>query len=118
MTTRKMKFEWLSPKENDKISHELDYLDSVDPITGHWRDTQWMSFKPQVVDKYRNNNLVEIAVNHINFLNRDGGLECSVCYRPTKRKLMVQAREFCFVPEKERTHWLHFIIRDINKKFK
>jgi len=113
-----MKFEWLSPKENDKISHELDYLDSVDPITGHWRDTQWMSFKPQVVDKYKNNNLVEIAVNHINFLNRDGDLECSVCYRPTKRKLMVQAREFCFVPEKERIHWLHFILRDISRKSK
>ena len=47
-----MKFEWLSPKENEKISRELDYLDSVDPITGHWRDTQLMSFKPQVVDKY------------------------------------------------------------------
>jgi hypothetical protein len=38
-----MKFEWLSPKENDKISHELDYLDSVDPLTDHWRDIQWMS---------------------------------------------------------------------------
>jgi hypothetical protein len=77
-----------------------------------------MNFKPQVVEKYRNNNLVEIGVNHINFLNRDGDLECSVCYHSNKRKLMVQAREFCFVPEKECTHWLQFILLDVNEKFK
>jgi len=48
-----MKFEWLSPEDHDKINYELHYLDSVDPITGRWRDTESMDFNPMVLHKYR-----------------------------------------------------------------
>lgn len=113
-----MKFEWLSPEDHDKINYELHYLDKVDPITGRWRDNESMDFNPFVLHKYGNNKLVEIGPNYINFLLNEGQVECGVDFYVFKGKLVVRAKEFCYIPEKERKHWLSFIIDMKNQKLR
>lgn len=111
-----MKFEWLSSEDHDKINYELHYLDSVDPIVDRSRDTESMDFNPIVLHKYRSNKLVDIGPNYINFLLMNGKIECGVSFYIYKGKPVVRAKEFCYIPEKERKHWFSFIIDAKNQK--
>ena len=39
---------WVTNEEEEQITKEFRYLNSIDPSTKNWRDLQWMVFSPNV----------------------------------------------------------------------
>jgi hypothetical protein len=72
-----------------------------------------MVFRPQVLDKYRNNELCEIGSDHISFLRYDKKTSTSDASFIIKNNdvLMMYAKEFNKVPPIERNHWISYQIQ-------
>jgi len=100
-----MSDEWVTAEEEEQISKEFRYLNSIDMSTKDWRDRIWMEFSPKVLDKYKNNPRCEIGNNYIRFLapKKDGDL--AVNFELIDGRLFVQSRFFCFLPPRERKYW-------------
>jgi hypothetical protein len=96
---------WVTKEEDEQISQEFHYLNSVDPKTGNWRDLEWMYFDSKVLDKYRDNVSCKIGIDYIIFLGPSGNVDLTVKFLRREGKLMARAKDFCFVPPRERKHW-------------
>jgi hypothetical protein len=96
---------WVTREEEEQISKEFRYLNSIDPSTGNWRDLQWMYFSPDVLEKYRANSRCDVGKNHISFLAPRRDEDLTINFELINGKLMVQAKYFCFVPQSERKYW-------------
>src|SRR5919197_2090297 len=64
---------WWTKRKKEQALQELHYLKQFDSETNQWRDLTWMDFRPQVLDKYKNNELCEIGKGnvYISFLSHD-----------------------------------------------
>jgi hypothetical protein len=62
---------WFSPQDREQTVQELHFLKQIDQQTNQWRDLTSMNFKPQVLDKYKNNELCDIGSDHITFLRHN-----------------------------------------------
>jgi len=67
-----------------------------------------MNFKPQVLDKYKNNDLCDIGSEHISFLRHDKTPVSIASFIIRNNVLMMFAKEFYNVPPIERSHWLSY----------
>jgi hypothetical protein len=56
---------WWTKRQKEKAAKELHDLKQFDQETNQWRDLTWMDFRPEVLDRYRNNELCEIGNDHI-----------------------------------------------------
>jgi hypothetical protein len=90
--------QWVTDKEEEHISKEFRYLNSVDMSTKKWRDQIWMELRPNVLDKYKNNSRCEIGNNYIIFLVPRKDEDLTVNFELIKGRLLVQSKFFCFVP--------------------
>ena len=63
-----MSYHWVTNEEEEQISEEFRYLNSVDMSIKKWRDQIWIEFNPNVLDRYKNNSRCEIGNNYISFL--------------------------------------------------
>jgi hypothetical protein len=61
---------WWTEEEEERTAQQLYRLktNSYDSETNQYRDIRWMYFRPQVLEKYRNNELCDIGNEHISFL--------------------------------------------------
>ncbi|HJR83794.1 MAG TPA: hypothetical protein VJ772_00340 [Nitrososphaeraceae archaeon] len=100
-----MSDQWVTDKEEEQISKEFRYLNSVDMSTKKWRDQVWMEFSPNVLDKYKNDSRCEIGNNYIRFLAPRRDEDLTVNFELIDDRLLVQSKFFCFVPPRERKHW-------------
>jgi hypothetical protein len=96
---------WVTREEEEQISMEFRYLNSIDPSTGNWRDLQRMYFSHDVLDKYRANSRCEVSKNYISFLAPRRDEDLTINFEIINGKLMVQSKYFCFVPPRERKYW-------------
>jgi hypothetical protein len=103
---------WITNEEEEQITKEYRYLNSIEPITKSWRDLAWMYFKPIVLDKYKNNSSCEIGEKYITFLQPGGNDDLTVHFELINGKLMVQSKYYCFVPPKERKHWEKYQLQE------
>jgi hypothetical protein len=103
---------WFTKKDKEQASQELHYLNQFDQKTNQWRDLTWMDFMPEVLDKYRNNELCEIGSDHhISFLRHDKTPISNARFIIKDNVLMMYAKEFNNVPPIERSHWNHYQIK-------
>jgi hypothetical protein len=106
---------WWTKRQKEQALEELHYLNQFDQETNQWRDLTWMDFRPQVLDKYRNNELCRIGGNHISFLRYDKKTSTSdvsfIIKNNNDDVLMMYAMEFNKVPPIERNHWNHYQIK-------
>ena len=104
---------WWTKRQKEQALEELHYLNQFDQETNQWRDLTWMDFRPQVLDKYRNNELCEIGRDCISFLRYDKKTSTSDVSFIIKNNdvLMMYAREFNKVPPIERNHWISYQIQ-------
>src|SRR5919199_1952724 len=58
-------------QDKEQAFQQLYYLNQFDKKTNQWRDLTWMDFMPEVLDKYRNNELCEIGSDRISFLRHN-----------------------------------------------
>jgi hypothetical protein len=103
---------WFTKKEKEQASAELHHLNQFDQETNQWRDLASMNFKPQVLDKYKNNDLCDIGSDHISFLRHDK-TPVSIAWFCIRNNdvLMMLAKEFYNVPPIERSHWISYQIQ-------
>jgi hypothetical protein len=109
---------WVTKDEEEQISREYCYLNSVDPKTGHWRDLALMYFSPGVLEKYRTNSRCKIGKNYITFLAPRRDEDLTVNFEVINGKLMVQSKYFCFVPPRERKYWEKYRFPEEDNLFK
>ena len=104
---------WWTKRQKEQALEELHYLNQFDQETNQWRDLTWMDFRPQVLDKYRNNELCRIGSDHISFLRYDKKTSTSDVSFIIKNNdvLMIYAREFNKLPPIERNHWIRYQIQ-------
>jgi hypothetical protein len=106
---------WVTKEEEERISKEFRYLNSVDPKTGLWRDLALMYFSPDVLEKYRPNSRCDVGKNYISFLAPRRDEDLTVNFEVINGKLMVQSKYFCFVPPSERKCWEKYQLPDEGK---
>jgi hypothetical protein len=101
---------WWTKRQKEEAAKVLHYLKQFDQETKQWRDLTWMDFRPQVLDKYKNNELCEIGNGYISFLSHDKKKSTSYARFIIKNHevLMMYAKDFNNVPLIERNHWLHY----------
>jgi hypothetical protein len=63
-----------------------------------------MDFRPEVLDKYKNNELCEVDSTHISFLRHDKTPVSIAWFNIRKNVLMMYAKDFNNVPIIERDH--------------
>lgn len=100
-----MSYHWVTNEEEEQISEEFRYLNSVDMSIKKWRDQIWIEFNPNVLDRYKNNSRCEIGNNYISFLASRKDEDLTVNFELIDGRLLVQLKFFCFVPPRERKHW-------------
>jgi hypothetical protein len=64
-----------------------------------------MNFKPEVLDKYKNNDLCSIGSDYISFLRHDKTPASIALFNVRNNVLMMFAKEFNNIPPIERNHW-------------
>jgi hypothetical protein len=100
---------WFTEQERKQIFQELRYLKNYDRENQVWRDLRLLDFRREVLDKYRNHEFCKIGRDYISFLEKDKKTpESSVSFvvsGSNKNIIMVQAKNFIYVPPKERKHW-------------
>jgi hypothetical protein len=64
-----------------------------------------MNSKPEVLDKYKNNELCRIASDHISFLRHDATTASIAWFNIINNVLKIFAKEFNYIPPIERSHW-------------
>ena len=102
---------WFSARNGEQIQ-ELHFLKQIDRETNQWRDLASMNFKPQVLDKYKNNDLCDIGSDHISFLRHDKTPVSIASFIVRNNVLMMFAKEFYNVPPIERSHWVSYQIQN------
>ena len=102
---------WFSGSDREQTLQELHFLKQFDREINQWRDLTLMNFKPQVLDKYRNNDLCEIEHDHISFLRHDKTPVSTANFIIKNNVLMMHAKEFNNVPPIERSHWIGYQIQ-------
>jgi hypothetical protein len=106
---------WWTKRQKEQALQDLHDLKQVDQETGQWKDLTWLDFRPQVLDKYRNNELCEIGNDHISFLRHDKKTSASDANFIIKNNdndvLMMYAKDFNNVPPMERNYWNHYQIK-------
>jgi hypothetical protein len=104
---------WFSASDREQTRQELRFLKQIDQQTNQWRDLTSMNFKPQVLDKYKNNDLCDIGSDHISFLRHDKKTTVSIVWFSIRNNdvLMMFAKEFNNVPPIERSHWIGYQIQ-------
>ena len=70
-----------------------------------------MDFKPQVLDKYKQNELCDIGSDHISFLRHDKTPASIAWFNIINNVLKMFAKEFYQVPPIERSHWYSYQIQ-------
>jgi hypothetical protein len=70
-----------------------------------------MDFMPEVLDKYRNNELCEIGSDRISFLRHNKTPISTTRFIIKNNVLMMYAKEFNNVPPMERNYWNHYQIK-------
>jgi hypothetical protein len=102
---------WFSVRDREQTHQELHFLKQIDRETNQWRDLASMNFKPQVLDKYKNNNLCDIGSEHISFLRHDKTPVSIASFIIRNDVLMMFAKEFYNEPPIERSHWISYQIQ-------
>ena len=102
---------WFSVQDREKTRQELHYLKQIDQQTNEWRDLKSMDFKPQVLDKYKQNELCDIGSDHISFLRHDKTPASIAWFNIINNVLKMFAKEFYQVPPIERSHWYSYQIQ-------
>ena len=102
---------WFSAPDREQARQELHFLKQIDRETNQWRDLASMNFKPQVLDKYKNNDLCDIGSDHISFLRHDKTPVSIASFIIRNNVLMMFAKEFYNVPPIERSHWISYQIQ-------
>lgn len=98
---------WVNRAEEEQISQEFRYLNSLNPKTGSWRDLQ-LIFSPEVLEKYRANNRCDVGKNYITFLAPRRDEDLTINFELINGRLMVRSKYFCFVPPRERKYWENY----------
>ena len=102
---------WFTKKDKEQAFQQLYYLNQFDKKTNQWRDLTWMDFMPEVLDKYRNNELCEIGSDRISFLRHNKTPISTTRFIIKNNVLMMYAKEFNNVPPMERNYWNHYQIK-------
>jgi hypothetical protein len=106
---------WFTSEENEQRAQELHYVTSRDIENHKWRDLR-LEFRREVLNKYKDNELCIVDNDSISFLRKEGKTPASaVAFRikvSNSDRIVVEARDFIYVPPIERIHWLsHQIYR-------
>ncbi len=100
---------WFKAQERERIGEELHYLKSYDKENDMWRDLRQLEFRREVLDKYSGNELCTIDNESISFLRKDKKTPVSSVQFRIKESdsniIVVEARDFIYVPPIERNHW-------------
>ncbi len=56
---------WYTAQYREQTLQQSRFLKQIDQQTSRWRDLESMNFKPEVLDKYKNNQLCSIGSDHI-----------------------------------------------------
>jgi hypothetical protein len=102
---------WYSVQDSEQTRQELHYLKQIDQQTNEWRDLKLMSFKPQVLDKYKDNELCNVGSEYISFLRHDKTPVSIALFTIINDVLMMFAKEFYKVPPIEKNHWISYQIQ-------
>jgi hypothetical protein len=107
---------WFTSQENEQRAQELHYVNSCDKENHKWRDLRRLEFRREVFNKYKHNELCIVDNDSISFLRKEGKTPAStVAFRikvSDSDRIVVEARDFIYVPPIERIHWLsHQIYR-------
>jgi hypothetical protein len=96
---------WFSEQDREQTRQESSYLKQINQETNEWRDLKTMNFKPQVLDKYKNNELCDIGSDHISFLRHDKTPVSIAWFNIINNVLKMFAKELNNVPPIERSYW-------------
>jgi hypothetical protein len=101
---------WFTSQENEQRAQELHYVNSRDSENNKWRDLRRLEFRREVLDKYKDNELCMVDNDSISFLRKEGKTPAStVAFRikvSDSGRIVVEIRDFIYVPPIERIHWL------------
>lgn len=102
---------WFNAQDREKTRQELHYLKQIDQQTVEWRDLKSMDFRLHVLDKYKNNELCDIASDQISFLRHDKTPVSIAWFNIINNVLKMFAKDFYQVPPIERSHWYSYQIQ-------
>jgi hypothetical protein len=101
---------WYTAQEREQSFKRSRYLNQIDPKTGRWKDLESIMFKPEVLDKYKNNELCSIESDKISFLRHDKTPASIALFNILNNNLMMFEKEFKHIPPIERGHWISYQI--------
>ena len=102
---------WYTVQDREQTLQQSRFLKQIDQQTGQWRDLKSMDFKPEVLDKYKNNDLCSIASNHISFLRYDATTASIAWFNIINNVLRMFAKECNNIAPIERNHWDSYQIK-------
>jgi hypothetical protein len=102
---------WWTKRQREQTVQELHDLKQIDEKTGQWKDLMGTEFRPQVLDKYRNNDLCKIGHDHISFLGHGRTTVSIAWFNIIDNVLKMFAKDFIEIPRIERSHWYHYQIK-------
>jgi hypothetical protein len=119
---------WWTEEEEEHAIERLHCLKansgSYDSETNQYRDIRWMYFRPQVLEKYRNNELCDIGNEYISFLRhvynkktRASTVNFIRRNLPNINVLMLQTQDHVYVPPRERRQWQDYQIPEREIQF-
>lgn len=110
---------WITPGDHEQIQQELDYLRHTwDDELHMTKDMKTLKFNVNVLDKYKNHKNCNLNIKNTNFciisfLNKKGDVVLSAnFFLRTTEIIMIYAKDFVFIPTKEREYWKLFEISD------
>ena len=102
---------WYTAQEIQQTSQRSRFLNQIDQQTGRWRDLESITFKTEVLGKYRNNPLCSIESDKISFLRYDKTPASIALFDIIDDVLRMFAKEFNRIPPIERGHWNSYRIQ-------
>ena len=98
---------WLTNEESEMIAKDREWLSDTpgESKARPFRDMVFLYFRPSVLDKYKNNKFCSISTFNISFLGLNGNPILIVEFVRKDGKLMVRAKDYAYVPPRERPHW-------------
>jgi hypothetical protein len=124
MSSEQQQRPWWTTEEKQQANRELQSLARAAAIINAkepylYERANWLCFKPEVLDKYRSNELCEVGDDYVSFLeleqqeeqNNDRKVPISTVNYANVQGivLMVPAHEYFHTPPSERTHWEKYL---------
>jgi hypothetical protein len=121
---------WWTEEEKEQAAKELHFLKQPTIVdqkqTNVYRDINWMYFRQEVLDKYRNNEFCDSGSEYISFFQQqdDKKTPASTVNFINRNLpniqgivLMVQAQNYINVPPRQRPHWQRYEIPESQIQF-